>query len=59
MDESVAAARHGAHVVVHHLGDSTRKDAEEAREAIVALQRECLLVSGDIAREETAKKVRL
>lgn len=63
---NTAAANHGAHIVLHYLGDpKTTEDALIVQKQIERVdsngeekdRRKCVLVAGDISQEETAKKV--
>jgi hypothetical protein len=56
-DRGTAAAKHGANIVLHHLGSSTEEQALVVQHTIQQLGRKCLLVSGDIAIPVTAKDV--
>jgi L-rhamnose 1-dehydrogenase len=49
-----AASRHGADVVLHHLGESTLKDIEQVKQAVEGNGRRAILVAGDIGDPTTA-----
>ncbi|KAI5451206.1 L-rhamnose-1-dehydrogenase [Naganishia albida] len=51
---AIAASRHGADVVLHHLGNSTLKDTEAVKKKIEANGRKAILVAGDIGDPATA-----
>ncbi len=50
-----AYAKEGADIVISYLCE--HKDAEETRSRVEQLGRKCILVSGDLKYEETAKKI--
>jgi hypothetical protein len=52
-----AASRHGADVVLHHLGESTLEDTQAVKQVIESNGRKAILVAGDIGDPETAKSV--
>jgi hypothetical protein len=52
-----ASARNGANIVLHHLGVSTRVEAEEVQKEIQRLGRRCVLVEGDISEVATSESV--
>jgi L-rhamnose 1-dehydrogenase len=55
---AVEAARHGAKLVLHYLGDAvTTQEAESLKKEIEALGTQAAIVPGDIAKQETAIKV--
>ncbi|KAJ9094704.1 hypothetical protein QFC21_005861 [Naganishia friedmannii] len=51
---AIAASRHGADVVLHHLGESTLKDIEQVKKAVEENGRRAILVAGDIGNPTTA-----
>jgi hypothetical protein len=53
----VAAARNGAKVVLHHLGDSTQKDVDAVAAEIDVIGSKSVIVGGDISDPETAQAV--
>lgn len=52
-----AAARNGANVLIHHLGNSTRDDASQVATSCQGLGAKVVLVEGDISAPDTADKV--
>lgn len=54
---TIAASRHGADVVLHHLGENTLKDTEAVKQSIESNGRKAILVAGDIGDPSTAEKV--
>lgn len=55
--DPAAASRHGADVVLHHLGESTLEDTEAVKQKIEANGRKAILVAGDIGDPATATTV--
>lgn len=53
----IAASRHGADVVLHHLGESTLEDTQAVKREIESNGRKAILVAGDIGDPATATKV--
>ncbi|KAG9121491.1 hypothetical protein FRC07_002542 [Ceratobasidium sp. 392] len=55
---AVEAARHGAKLVLHYLGDEvTTREAESLNKEIEGLGRPAVIVPGDIAKQETAIQI--
>ena len=55
---AIEAAKHGANVVCHYLGDEvTTREAESLRKEIEALGRKAVIVPGDIAKQTTSQEV--
>ncbi|KAJ9115836.1 hypothetical protein QFC22_004978 [Naganishia vaughanmartiniae] len=54
---AIAASRHGADVVLHHLGESTLKDIEQVKQAVEGNGRRAILVAGDIGDPTTATTI--
>ncbi|KAG8703961.1 hypothetical protein FRC09_003845 [Ceratobasidium sp. 395] len=55
---AVEAARHGAKLVLHYLGDeATTREAESLKKEIEELGRPAVIVPGDIAKQETAIQI--
>ncbi|KAG9093721.1 hypothetical protein FS749_013871 [Ceratobasidium sp. UAMH 11750] len=55
---AVEAARHGAKLVLHYLGDeATTREAESLKKEIEGLGRPAVIVPGDIAKQETAIQI--
>ncbi|KAG8740746.1 L-rhamnose-1-dehydrogenase [Ceratobasidium sp. 428] len=55
---AVEAARHGAKLVLHYLGDeATTREAESLKKEIEGLGRSAVIVPGDIAKQETAIQI--
>lgn len=50
-----AFAKEGAHLVISYLNE--HRDANETKERVEQLGRECLLLPGDLSREATAKEI--
>jgi L-rhamnose 1-dehydrogenase len=56
---ALEAARHGAKLVLHYLGDDvTTKEAESLKKEIEGLGRQAVIIPGDIAKQETSIEVR-
>lgn len=53
----LAAARHGADLVLHHLGPQTQKDVDKVKAEVEAAGRRAILVPGDISDVKTSAKV--
>lgn len=56
-DSGVGAARNGANLILHHLGESTQSDIQEVEKACRDLGAKTVIVPGDIASQETASAV--
>ncbi|KAG8747278.1 hypothetical protein FRC12_014114 [Ceratobasidium sp. 428] len=55
---AVEAARHGAKLVLHYLGDeATTQETESLKKEIEGLGRPAVIVPGDIAKRETATQI--
>ncbi|WRT67479.1 uncharacterized protein IL334_004451 [Kwoniella shivajii] len=54
---AIGAARNGANVILHHLGDSTRKDIEGVEAECSRLGAKTVIVPGDIAEPSTASAI--
>jgi L-rhamnose 1-dehydrogenase len=57
MTDSPGAARNGANLILHHLGDSTQADIQDVERACRDLGAKTVIVPGDIANQETASAV--
>ncbi|WWC89677.1 uncharacterized protein L201_004602 [Kwoniella dendrophila CBS 6074] len=54
---AIGAAQNGANVILHHLGESTRKDIENVEKECQKAGAETVIVAGDIASPETATAI--
>lgn len=55
---AIEAAKHGANVVCHYLGDEvTTREAESLKKEIETLGRKAVIVPGDIAKQSTSQEV--
>ncbi|KAL7422338.1 L-rhamnose-1-dehydrogenase [Cryptotrichosporon argae] len=54
---AIAAAKNGADLVLHHLGDSTLSDIHEVEREVAAAGGRSVTVAGDIALPETATAI--
>ncbi|CAE6388662.1 unnamed protein product [Rhizoctonia solani] len=55
---AVEAAKHGAKLVLHYLGDeATTKEAESLKKEVEALGAQAVIIPGDIAKQETAVQI--
>ncbi|ORY31048.1 putative glucose 1-dehydrogenase [Naematelia encephala] len=54
---AITAAKNGANVVLHHLGDSTLDDVTEVKSHVEAAGMKAIVVAGDISDPETATKI--
>ncbi|EUC65158.1 3-oxoacyl-(acyl-carrier) reductase [Rhizoctonia solani AG-3 Rhs1AP] len=55
---AVEAAKHGAQLVLHYLGDeATTKEAESLKKEVEALGAQAVIIPGDIAKQETAVQI--
>ncbi|WWD01066.1 hypothetical protein V866_008004 [Kwoniella sp. B9012] len=54
---AIGAAKNGANVILHHLGDSTRKDIEGVEAECSKFGAKTVIVPGDIALESTATAI--
>lgn len=57
LTDTSGAARNGANLILHHLGESTQSDINEVEKACKALGAKTVVVPGDIAEQETASAV--
>jgi hypothetical protein len=56
-NRTIGAARNGANLILHHLGESTQLDIEEVEKACKDQGAKTVIVAGDIANQETAVAV--
>ncbi|KAG7531595.1 hypothetical protein FFLO_04254 [Filobasidium floriforme] len=54
---AIAAANHGADLVLHHLGKETERDVMKVREAVEAAGRRAITVAGDISQRRTSASI--
>ncbi|RSH92094.1 hypothetical protein EHS25_008506 [Saitozyma podzolica] len=54
---AIGAAKNGANLVLHHLGESTLSDIKEVEAEVAKAGGKSVIVAGDIASEETATKI--
>ncbi|OCF32045.1 glucose 1-dehydrogenase [Kwoniella heveanensis BCC8398] len=54
---AIGAARNGANVILHHLGDSTKKDIEGVQAECSKHGAKTVIVPGDIASAQTASDI--
>lgn len=55
---AIEAAKHGANVVCHYLGDEvTTREAESLKKEIETLGRKAVIVPGDIAKQSTSQEI--